>query len=42
LICRDGSRRAQKDLYEVVALWEDMLAVRGNEAFYAYLLDNQA
>lgn len=25
-----------------MALWEDMLAVKGREAFYAYLVDNQA
>ena len=28
-------------MYEV-ALWADMLAVEGNEAFYAYMVDNQA
>jgi glyceraldehyde-3-phosphate dehydrogenase (NAD(P)) len=33
--------RPREDLYEV-ALWEDMLAVRRDEAFYAYLVDNQA
>jgi glyceraldehyde-3-phosphate dehydrogenase (NAD(P)+) (phosphorylating) len=33
--------RAHDNLYEV-ALWEDMLTVRGDEAFYAYLVDNQA
>ncbi len=33
--------RPHENLYEV-ALWEDMLAVQGNEAFYAYLVDNQA
>lgn len=30
-----------ENLYEV-ALWEDMLTVQGDEAFYAYLVDNQA
>jgi glyceraldehyde-3-phosphate dehydrogenase (NAD(P)) len=25
-----------------VALWEDMLSVQGDEAFYAYIVDNQA
>ena len=29
------------DMYEV-ALWQDMLKVEGDEAFYAYLVDNQA
>jgi glyceraldehyde-3-phosphate dehydrogenase (NAD(P)) len=29
------------NLYEV-ALWEDMLTVQGDEAFYAYMVDNQA
>lgn len=33
--------RPRADLYEV-ALWEDMLTVRGNELFYAYMVDNQA
>lgn len=33
--------RPRSDLYEV-ALWEDMLTVRGEEAFYAYMVDNQA
>ena len=33
--------RPRGDLYEV-ALWEDMLKVQGNEAFYAYMVDNQA
>ena len=33
--------RPHGDLYEV-ALWEDMLTVRGDEAFYAYMVDNQA
>jgi glyceraldehyde-3-phosphate dehydrogenase (NAD(P)) len=33
--------RSRADLYEV-ALWEDMLTVRGDEAFYAYMVDNQA
>ncbi|MEX0600045.1 MAG: type II glyceraldehyde-3-phosphate dehydrogenase [Rhodothermales bacterium] len=33
--------RPHDNLYEV-ALWEDMLAVQGDEAFYAYMVDNQA
>lgn len=33
--------RPRDDLYEV-ALWEDLLTVRGDEAFYAYMVDNQA
>jgi glyceraldehyde-3-phosphate dehydrogenase (NAD(P)) len=33
--------RSRADLYEV-ALWEDMLEVRGDELFYAYMVDNQA
>src|SRR3990170_6721872 len=33
--------RSREDLYEV-AIWTDMLTVRGNEAFYAYMVDNQA
>jgi glyceraldehyde-3-phosphate dehydrogenase (NAD(P)) len=33
--------RPRGDLYEV-ALWEDMLSVRGDELFYAYMVDNQA
>lgn len=33
--------RPRGDLYEV-ALWEDMLTVQGDEAFYAYMVDNQA
>lgn len=33
--------RPHDNLYEV-ALWEDMLRVDGDEAFYAYLVDNQA
>jgi glyceraldehyde-3-phosphate dehydrogenase (NAD(P)) len=33
--------RPHENLYEV-ALWEDMLTVQGDEAFYAYLVDNQA
>ena len=33
--------RPHANLYEV-ALWEDMLSVRGDEAFYAYMVDNQA
>jgi glyceraldehyde-3-phosphate dehydrogenase (NAD(P)) len=33
--------RPHGDLYEVL-LWEDMLTVDGQEAFYAYMVDNQA
>lgn len=33
--------RPRDNMYEV-ALWEDMLAVEGSEAFYAYMVDNQA
>lgn len=33
--------RPYDNLYEV-ALWEDMLSVQGDEAFYAYMVDNQA
>jgi glyceraldehyde-3-phosphate dehydrogenase (NAD(P)) len=33
--------RPHDNLYEV-ALWEDMLQVRGYELFYAYMVDNQA
>lgn len=33
--------RPHADLYEV-ALWEDMLTVRDDELFYAYMVDNQA
>ena len=33
--------RPHDSLYEV-ALWEDMLTVRGDELFYAYMVDNQA
>lgn len=33
--------RPHDNLYEV-ALWEDMLEVRGDELFYAYMVDNQA
>jgi len=33
--------RPHGNLYEV-ALWTDSLAVRGNELFYAYMVDNQA
>lgn len=35
------SGRPRDNMYEV-ALWEDMLAVEGTEAFYAYMVDNQA
>ena len=33
--------RPRADLYEV-ALWSDLLTVRGEELFYAYMVDNQA
>jgi glyceraldehyde-3-phosphate dehydrogenase (NAD(P)) len=33
--------RPRDDLYEV-ALWEDLVTVRDDEAFYAYMVDNQA
>ena len=33
--------RPHGNLYEV-ALWADMLQVRGDELFYAYMVDNQA
>jgi glyceraldehyde-3-phosphate dehydrogenase (NAD(P)) len=33
--------RPHDNLYEV-ALWQDMLRVQDNEAFYAYMVDNQA
>ncbi|HEY8549290.1 MAG TPA: type II glyceraldehyde-3-phosphate dehydrogenase [Vicinamibacterales bacterium] len=33
--------RPHDNLYEV-ALWADMLQVQGDEAFYAYMVDNQA
>ena len=33
--------RPRDNLYEV-ALWEDLVAVRDDEAFYAYMVDNQA
>lgn len=33
--------RPHDNLYEV-ALWEDMMRVEGDEAFYAYMVDNQA
>ncbi len=33
--------RPRDNLYEV-ALWEDMLTVKGAEVFYAYMVDNQA
>jgi glyceraldehyde-3-phosphate dehydrogenase (NAD(P)) len=33
--------RPRDDLYEV-ALWEDLITVRDDEAFYAYMVDNQA
>jgi len=33
--------RPRADLYEV-ALWEDLITVRDDEAFYAYMVDNQA
>ena len=34
-------RRPHDNLYEV-ALWEDMLTVKDDEVFYAYMVDNQA
>lgn len=33
--------RPRDNLYEV-ALWEDLVTVQGDEAFYAYMVDNQA
>ena len=33
--------RSRANLYEV-ALWEELLQVRDNEVFYAYMVDNQA
>ena len=33
--------RPRNDLFEV-ALWEDLVTVREDEAFYAYMVDNQA
>jgi len=33
--------RPRDDLYEI-ALWEDLITVRDDEAFYAYMVDNQA
>lgn len=33
--------RPRDNLYEV-ALWEDLVTVHGDEAFYAYMVDNQA
>jgi glyceraldehyde-3-phosphate dehydrogenase (NAD(P)) len=33
--------RPRGNLYEV-ALWEDLVTVRGDEVFYAYMVDNQA
>lgn len=33
--------RPRDNLYEV-ALWEDLVTVRGDEVFYAYMVDNQA
>jgi glyceraldehyde-3-phosphate dehydrogenase (NAD(P)) len=34
---------ARRDnLYEVAALWADMLQVHGDELFYAFMVDNQA
>jgi glyceraldehyde-3-phosphate dehydrogenase (NAD(P)) len=35
------SGRPRDNLYEI-ALWEDLITVRGDEAFYAYMVDNQA
>src|SRR3546814_13107969 len=31
-----------RDNLSEVALWEDLVTVRGDEVFYAYLVDNQA
>lgn len=36
-----NSGRPRDNLYEV-ALWEDLVTVRDDEAFYAYMVDNQA
>lgn len=33
--------RPYGDMYEV-AIWEDMITVKGDELFYAYMVDNQA
>lgn len=33
--------RSRDNLYEV-AIWEDLIEVRGSELFYAYMVDNQA
>lgn len=33
--------RSRGDMYEV-AVWEDILTVKGNELFYTYTVDNQA
>lgn len=33
--------RPRDNLYEV-AMWEDLIQVKGNELFYAYMVDNQA
>ena len=33
--------RSRDNLYEV-ALWEDLITVQGDEAFYVYMVDNQA
>jgi glyceraldehyde-3-phosphate dehydrogenase (NAD(P)) len=33
--------RDRENLYEV-ALWEDLIEVKGDEAFYSYMVDNQA
>jgi glyceraldehyde-3-phosphate dehydrogenase (NAD(P)) len=33
--------RDRENLYEV-ALWEDLIEVKGDEVFYAYMVDNQA
>jgi glyceraldehyde-3-phosphate dehydrogenase (NAD(P)) len=33
--------RERENLYEV-ALWEDLVEVKGDEAFYSYMVDNQA
>lgn len=34
-------KRPRGDLWEV-AIWEDILTVQGNQAYYVYQVDNQA
>ena len=36
-----AQNRPYGDMYEV-AIWEDMITVKGDELFYAYMVDNQA